>query len=624
MLKPVARANRGGSALAWGGGAAILVAVLQFLQQELPEFNLKKWPLWVISGAILLAGLTIAQVGNLRARRQAAQDLDEVLDGALACWPPQFASALSPYDVGVRPALRAEPGPPPYMKRDADGDLAGALDGSDIVVVFGPAGAGKSRSAFAAVPERTIMLVPEHAEGLATLLRVWPSLRLADDDAVLWLDGFERYAAGVDVDPIMAFLRRPPAAGRLRRMRRQLGRGGEERAASTKLVATIRDDALERLLGGDEPEGYPVRRLMAGAHGVFLAGELSDAEKATFAGQFKSPPASDSVPEAFSSVWRSGWRSAATFSSDGTPWARKQWDMSLTVLGVALAVAVIWLLTQWNELTVPPPIDQQVAKLVDEANCPVDAFPSKGDGIKDDGTTNADVLVAIEHGGDCGASDEVRFYRRRGGKLRDLAALAPDPSMTRQTFACLGPVAKGTSPCHVTVRGNKRLIVGAFEDAQTHQELPVAISFEEGGLRVWPLTLPKSPLPGVPPSIRKLDRRLVELRLRVGTSDSGTDDGPCGESPSCSRGLPAQATAVLPPEGRRPALLIAGYTTRGTTDSPDTILVRMWNLTLENGQPTADRDCIVLRDGRVENVEIEHSDGALLKGWLPKGSQVMC
>src|SRR5690349_22228590 len=172
MLKPEARANRKAAA-AWTGGAAVLAAGLNYAQNQLGAFNLDKVPLAVITGAIIVAGLAIAQFSTIRARHAAADELNASLDAALACWPPRQRGALGPADVGARPSLQ---GPHAYLERDADARLRAAWERSDIVVVFGPPGAGKSRSAYELVPERAYMIIPEDADGLATLLRSWSSL----------------------------------------------------------------------------------------------------------------------------------------------------------------------------------------------------------------------------------------------------------------------------------------------------------------------------------------------------------------------------------------------------------------------------------------------------------------
>lgn len=601
MLKPEARTNRKAAA-AWTGGAAILVAGLNYAQNQLGAFNLDKVPLTVVSGAIIVAGLAIAQFSTIRARNAAADDLEAKLDSALSCWPPRQRGALEPADVGVRPALQ---GSQPYLERDADGRLAEAWRRSDIVVVFGPPGAGKSRSAYELTPKGAYMVMPEDADGLATLLRSWPSLRFdEDDEAVVWLDDFDRYAAKLDTDPMLALLGRPSSRGRV------------------KVVATIREDVLSRLLDGDEPAGHRVRRFMAHGEGVRLGDELSAEERERFHAAHGKAPEGRTVAETFASLWRGGWGRSERPPPPALAWRRSWLDVPLIGLGVLFAVAIAWLAWHHGELTVAPPMDKQVAALADRAACPLDAYPADGKGLKEsDG--NRDVLVTVEHGGDCGVSDRVRFYRVRNDRLQELTGIAAAPSMARHTFACTGP-GTGGDPCHVTLAGNRSFIVGAFEDAQTHQELPVAISFEDGGLRVWSLQLPAGRLSRVLSSIRRLDAKPVTLRLAVGHA-AGLPDGPCREGLDCSRGRRAQITAIVPAGRDHGPLLLAGYTTAGTNDSPDSVLVRAWHLGVTAaGRPEADRDCVLLRDGLVVDKPIAFGAGALVDRWRRKDAQIMC
>jgi hypothetical protein len=172
----------------------------------------------------------------------------------------------------------------------------------------------------------------------------------------------------------------------------------------------------------------------------------------------------------------------------------------------------------------------------------------------------------------------------------------------------------------VIVQGKHQFIIGAFRDARTNLEVPVAVSFEPHGLSVAPLALPKTKLPGVPPSIRTDVRRPVDLRF--GAADQPLDGKACKPRP-CGP-TPAQLTAVVPPEGDRPALVLAGYTTKGTADSPDRILVRIWKLGLDGGRPKVKHNCVVLRDGRIKPVEIPYKTDALYSAWQARDSQVMC
>ena len=615
-----AKAHR--RAAAWSGFGGALAGLLVFLQSELHVLNLDEWPLVVTTAVLVMIGLALAAAGEVRAQREADAERADTLDTALACWPLRAARNLSPYDVGVRQTLRAEETPWPYLTREADAAVREALERSNIVVVFGPAAAGKSRTAFEALPKNAVVLVPENTEGLALVFKHWSSLGIADEvPVVLWLDTLERYAPGLDVDPLIAFLRRSAPAGWSRRLRLRRRREGMAAPAPVKLVATIREEGLQELLDGDAAESYPVRRLCSCGEGVFLSAELSDVEREAFAEQYGFPSEGATVRQAFGSAWQSGWRSLPSPDPVATPGGSPWLSGTLVVLMGLIVGCIVWLGFNWGELTVPPPIKDQVAEIVDEADCPVEAFPADGKDLDEDSTRNADVLVAIEHGGDCGVSDTVRFYRNRNGRLREVSTLAAAESMARQTFSCLGPRA---SPCHVRLSGNEHLIVGAFEDAQTHQDFPVAVSFEDGGLRVWPLTPPRRQrLRGVPSSIQRLNQRLKTVRLRVGGSEPGAEVE-CRESFNCSRGRTAQDTAVLPANDGRPALLLAGYTSVGTVDAPEEVLVRIWNVALQRGAPQLDRDCVVLRNGLAQRIVNESDEGGLHKDRELRNGEVMC
>jgi len=217
----------------WAGGAAAGVAVLQFLQRVVEAVHLSSGVFWLLSALIFVTGLGIGQWRQVQAARDAARAYEAAMDEALACWPPRPVSSFMPHDVGVHPRLDAALERSPYVTRDADGDLSEAIREDSLLVVFGPPGAGKSRSAFESVQEHAgdaILLMPEDAKGLKALVAQTPSAVLARGTrAVLWIEGLEHYLDGLDVDALIRFLRWADSS-------------------SIVLIATIRDDALERLL----------------------------------------------------------------------------------------------------------------------------------------------------------------------------------------------------------------------------------------------------------------------------------------------------------------------------------------------------------------------------------------
>jgi hypothetical protein len=227
--------------------------------------------------------------------------------------------------------------------------------------------------------------------------------------------------------------------------------------------------------------------------------------------------------------------------------------------------------------------------------------------LRADSRLDRDLLVAIVHSGACPkpTSDEVRFYRVHGGRLRRLRPLVPQGPPQR-AFTCLGP---GADPCHVALSGSAVGIVGAFADAETHQQLPVVISLAKDSYRVWPLSVPPPAVIGDPEvrEARRVNRKVVSLNL-------GGQEG--------ARGHPAQAAAVLPAEGDRPAVVLTGYLKEGTPDAPAAMSVEAWVLKFDDGRPAVDRDCVMVEDGKPMKPGVTLSSladlkAAILKRWKP-------
>lgn len=130
----------------------------------------------------------------------------EALRSQVFYWPPRRVQGEDPYRLGVfRSAIATKlfpDSPPPYASRTIDSRLDGALLHNPLVLVVGPAKAGKSRSAIEAVirsmPEATL-LVPRRPEDLRPLIATLESDPIRDA-AVLWLDEFQAYLARGSLD----------------------------------------------------------------------------------------------------------------------------------------------------------------------------------------------------------------------------------------------------------------------------------------------------------------------------------------------------------------------------------------------------------------------------------------
>jgi hypothetical protein len=596
---------------AWAGGAVIVGGLLQFLQQGVQAVHLSTGVLWLATALIVVAGLGVGQWRQHEAGQEVARDRQAALDAALACWPPRSVRLLRPYDVGVHPSLDVPLEQSGYVERDADRALDEAIDQGTIVIVFGPPGAGKSRSTFEAVKRRepdAVVLMVEDAAGLRVLVSHAPVDVLGGEArAVVWLEGLEHHLEGLDLDALQRFI-------------------GWAASPRVVLVATIRDDALEQLLHSSSREGLVMRRLLAYGRGVFIAGELSDEEAATFERERGRTPASRRVAGAFPQNWRAGWTHCSPLLQPPPLPRRRHLDRpgaTLAALAAGLIVALL-LVSHKYGWTVAPPLDEQVRTIAASLRpCQrLDEFPHNGKGLQSASDHTSRVLVAIVSGADCLESDEVRFYRLASDKrLHQIASLRPADPAPRFSFSCIGDDTQ--DPCHVTLRGASSSIVGAFRNTDDQQELPVVASFATQSLQLRALSLPEH-------GVRSVNRRPQTLRLRS-TSGSGgaAAAGPCRENRGCVSGATAASVAILPSSSRNPALLLTGYALGDTPEAPDAVRVRLWQLHFDGDEPQRGSDCVVLVKGRrvsvrVRTASLADARSAILNRWRPPASEVMC
>lgn len=120
-------------------------------------------------------------------------------------WP--LAKDIEPRTHGVRPTRRVKglPALPPYVRRDQDGTVNSALEQvsseGGLVVVLGPAYAGKSRTALAAMaqvlPDHVVFVPTQHEE-----LRKLPALlRGRAERCVVWLDDLDVHLGSGGLEP---------------------------------------------------------------------------------------------------------------------------------------------------------------------------------------------------------------------------------------------------------------------------------------------------------------------------------------------------------------------------------------------------------------------------------------
>jgi tetratricopeptide (TPR) repeat protein len=205
-------------------GLASLVAALLTIASALTSAF--PTPVWLtLTLAITLALLTaVLQFRELfQMQRRARKDREgyrkQVREAlAIGFWPPPRVRDVDPFDAefGVfasdiadryRPANER----PPYVKRDVDAQLDQALASKQLIVVAGPARAGKSRTAFEALSRAlgdSQVIVPASPLGrfggasgpLNFLASSDPPLELGGIQPVLWLDEVDRYLEQGDLN----------------------------------------------------------------------------------------------------------------------------------------------------------------------------------------------------------------------------------------------------------------------------------------------------------------------------------------------------------------------------------------------------------------------------------------
>jgi len=147
-------------------------------------------------------------------------------------WP--LAKDIEPRTHGVRPTRRVKglPALPPHVRRDQDGTVNSALEQASseggLVVVLGPAYAGKSRTALAAMaqalPDHRVFAPAQHED----LRRLPALLRGRTERCVVWLDDLDDHLGTGGLEP---------------RLLAQLT------GLEAVVLATMREEAYEKYVG---------------------------------------------------------------------------------------------------------------------------------------------------------------------------------------------------------------------------------------------------------------------------------------------------------------------------------------------------------------------------------------
>jgi hypothetical protein len=651
-------------------GAGAFYALIQLLQNQLGAFHLQPWVERLMTLTVAVLGLLITQMRAVHQDDVAERQRSAALDTGMASFTPRRVGELSGVDLGVRFA-GGEPGT--YVERDADEELAEAFENVGSVVVVGPARCGKTRTALqvAQRDDEAVLLVPEHATGLAAILT--PEARdivrrqafAAGSEPVLWLDNLERFIDGLDLDALDQFQRpgllaraprrrpawtrrrpgwmrrppgwtrrrQPPEAAGTREAAAARGAAGTPEGAGTeaadlarpkvRLLATIRQDQLELLLDGGDERSRTGRRLLARLQGIALSDTWSVTERARFraahAGGHPAPTISATFPDRAAPGW-----------APGVAWTHKEPErrrftahivtgvLVLTTIGLALATVIVGHRQGW---TIPPPIPAQIASIeagLEPCQHAVRA-PSKGLGPNRS-------LVLIVHSAACPGPDQLRFYADIDGRLSRRFVETPSNQTEAWRMFCVGA---GRDACHVPV-GYGVLVPVVVEAPTDSQLLPLVIYTKTGDTRTRALFLPRPPR--LPDPDAGVERRLLAVPLAPGAPADADSVAPLRcRLPGTLCGYPAEAVIVAPPaSGRHPALLVAGYLSAGSATAPQELIVRAWEITVpEPGDVVVGRrPCLVFEYALIRaKVPIVSGElpGVALRQWLARSSTtVVC
>jgi hypothetical protein len=578
---------------AFVGLGAIVTSVLGFVLAGLADFHFRKYVPLPLGGLIVTAGLAITWWGTLRSARLEADEQENRLDAALAGWPPRTVEHLSPFDLGARPGS----GPLPddsYESPPEDEEVKDAVRNARMVLLVGPAGAGKTRAAYEAARSElagAMVLAPLDGPALGTLVANGDRLGLASDvKVVLWLDSLERFFAGLDIDSLDRLTTWSARPGPLRRaldvartrLTRRRARAEEVPQSETrvKVLATIREETLESALHGDGERAYVARRLLARMTIVNIAARPAPAPvpaNATGAAGPGAAPLADRarggerLARLGADYWDARLRPHASCVHPRPRVGRVSMIVliGLFVVSCGLLALVVHSQGGWLE---PPSLPSQ-AKAIESTlrECQTATGEPSVSGLSEGETWT---LMVLSSG--CPAPDSIRYYRIEHGLLKEQFTESPD-SLASWRLLCLGA---GGSPCRVPLSsGNAPALLGAFESSVTGEVLPLALyRSSDGRVHVYSPFLPRPPSGTLDASQPNGDEPLM-LPLHPGAVASVDPRAP----KSCARvamlcSYPADFLAAEPAEGDRGALLLAGYVRSGSIYKPSEIDVRVYDL----------------------------------------------
>src|SRR6185437_651971 len=559
---------------------------------------------------------------------------------ALAGWPPRTVEHLSPFDLGVRPSSGLLP-ESSYESRAEDEEVDEAVSNARMVLLVGPDGAGKTRTAYEAARSGLaggLGLATLDGPALGTLVANADRLGLASDSkVVLWLDSLERFFEDIDIDSLDRLTTWSARPGPLRRVldsvRTRLTRSHEsaeeapQSETRVKVLATIREETLEGALRGDGERAYVARRLLARMTIVNIAARPAPAPaKAMAVAEPGAAPLADRARggERLAQLGADYWDTRLRpHASCVHPRPRVGLVSMIVLIGLFMACCGLLALIVhrqggWLE---PPSLVSQaeaIESTLQECQTPKGEPPIKG--LSHAGTWT---LLVLSSG--CPAPDSIRYYEVEHGLLKERFTERPE-SLASWRLLCLG---SGGSPCRVPLSaGSAPALLGAFQSSVSGEAVPLVLyRSSDKRVHVYSPFLPRPPSGTLDASQPGGDQPLM-LPLQHGAVASLDPRAP----KSCTHAAmlcsyPADFLAAEPAEGDHGALLLAGYVRHGSIYKPSEVDVRAFDLVYDRERQLVldPRHCLFFNDGDErasrEMVKVKSSGEVVVKMrdmWTPK------
>jgi len=573
-----------------GGVLAAAVAAMALVQQGLGLVKPPPLAQVLVLLAALFLGLAAGRAARVGKHQDAQEEREGLLGSLLRRWPMASLHEVDPHALGVFPSdVRSKHGAalPDYVPRDVDTALRTAIADYAFVLVFGPANAGKSRTAYEAASEvlkDTTVLVPEDGEALRQLLDLKPWQQEANTPGLLWLDGLERYLPSLD-------------RGSLDRLTRSLPR--------SKTVATMRDDDYRQLFQRSGDDADAGKRILTRARTLRLDAKLSESERKRAAELYPQLDVSRGIGDAFAADW----------SQDHVPppareepepgdlnWRARVRDVDRHVGAYLMVFLILVVLTSWMAATghfhgpvsVPKQLDaiHRAASHTGQRVLFSKAVDFHGGGeksylmvLRDKSVDSTAATRGAATGGataDATAprSDELRIYDKQDDNLVRKFTFRPAPDRTPYAFRA---GANGDWDGN----GSDEMIAGFGPlRADTLQPVPVSIYWDSDAekyaieaLKTKPTALKHVGDPG---------RGARKLRAAYGLPVELHD--PHGAATS---GYPVKDFAIF--TGGTGTKLITSYVTRAATlNTVSDIEIQTWSLDFSSGHPRAIVRCVLL------------------------------